>query len=170
MILRHHPERLNIRLDKNGWASVEELLQNMQSTNYKLTFENLKEIVDTNDKKRYVFNEDFTKIRAAQGHSVKIDLELKAVAPPDILYHGTASKNIENISRQGLKKMRRQYVHLSKDTETAAKVGARHGKPVILEIDTKAMTADGCKFYLSDNEVWLTDDIPAEYIKIKDAK
>jgi len=166
MILRHRPYRINIILDDNGWAPVSELLQNMQNTRYNLTFEELKEIVDTNDKKRFAFNDDFSKIRASQGHSVKIDLELKAVEPPFILYHGTAAKFVADILEQGLKKMNRQHVHLSKDTETAAKVGARHGKPVILKIEARGMSADGYKFYCSDNGVWLTDDIPAEYIKI----
>ena len=165
LILRHHPERINIKLDNNGWASVEELLQNMQSSRYKITFEELKDVVDTNDKKRFIFNEDFSKIRASQGHSIKIDLQLKALDLPDTLYHGTATKFLDGIFKQGLKKMNRQHVHLSKDIETATKVGSRHGKPVILEINAKGMTADGYTFYLSDNGVWLTDDIPAEYIK-----
>lgn len=165
MVLRHHPERINIKLDNNGWASVNELLLNMQNTKYKLSFEELKDIVDTNDKKRYIFNEDFTKIRASQGHSIKIDLGLESIEPPDVLYHGTSTRFIDGIMNEGLKKMNRQHVHLSKDIETATKVGSRHGKPAILEIAARAMAADGYVFYLSDNGVWLTDDIPVEYIK-----
>jgi len=165
-ILRHKPDAINIVLDNNGWASVQELLANMQNTKYKITFGQLKDIVDTDDKKRYSFNDDFTKIRASQGHSVEIDLNLAPVIPPDVLYHGTAVNNVDVIKKQGLQKMSRQYVHLSKDEETAKTVGARHGYPIILIINAKDMYDDGYSFYLSDNGVWLTDNIPAKYIKI----
>lgn len=164
MILRHKPEAINLALDSNGWASVRELLDNIQDTAYKLTFEQLKDIVDTDEKRRYSFNEDSTKIRASQGHSIGIDLNLLPQRPPDTLYHGTADRYIDAIKKQGLKKMSRQYVHLSKDEETAGTVGSRHGNPFVLIINTKAMFEDGFTFYISDNEIWLTENVPPKYI------
>ena len=119
-----------------------------------------------NNKKRYSFNDDKTKIRAVQGHSIEVDLELKEVVPPAILYHGTAFKNLESIKKDGIRKMNRQYVHLSMDEETAKNVATRHsGKYIILEIDTKAMLKENYKFYLSENKVWLTDFVPSKFIK-----
>lgn len=166
LILRHKPGEINIRLDGGGWASVDELLKNMQCTRYKLTFEQLKYIVDTDDKRRYTFSEDFSKIRASQGHSINIDLGLVAVKPPDILYHGTSVKAVDSIIKYGLNKMSRQYVHLSKDKETAWRVGLRHsGTPAVLAVYANKMANDGYVFYLSDNGVWLTDSVPVKYIQ-----
>lgn len=128
--------------------------------------EELEEIVTTNDKKRFSFNEGKTMIRANQGHSVEINLALQAIIPPDVLYHGTAEKNLGSILEKGIQKMSRQYVHLSNDKETAFKVGSRHGKPLILTINTAQMHQDGLLFYQSDNGVWLTDAVAKQYIQL----
>ena len=163
-VLRHHPELIGLHLDENGWANVEELIE--KSTNYSqgFTFEELDEIVQTNDKKRFIFNDDKSKIRANQGHSIAIDLALKPQQPPEFLFHGTAQANVKSILEKGIEKRNRQHVHLSQDKETATKVGMRHGKPVILTIKTKEMFADGIQFYLSENNVWLTDFVDFKYI------
>jgi putative RNA 2'-phosphotransferase len=124
-------------------------------------------IVDTNSKKRFAFNEDETKIRASQGHSLKIDLKYNPIKPPKSLFHGTSERFLESILKSGIEKRNRQHVHLSSDIETALKVGQRHGKPVILEIQTEKMNKNGHKFYLSENKVWLTEYVPIEYIKKK---
>lgn len=165
LILRHKPEVIGIKLDGHGWADVEELLLGIREKGYFINHEILQEIVATNNKQRYHYNEDQTKIRAAQGHSIAVDVELDEKVPPDLLYHGTAMKNLSEIKATGIKKMRRLYVHLSKDVETAFKVGSRHGIPVVLVIDTLAMQKDGYKFYCSKNGVWLCDDIDFKYVK-----
>ncbi|MET3536968.1 RNA 2'-phosphotransferase [Chryseobacterium limigenitum] len=163
-VLRHHPELINLNLDENGWANVDELITKSANDSQGFTFEELDEIVQTNDKKRFIFNEDKTRIRANQGHSIGIDLALKPQQPPEFLYHGTAQSNIESILEKGIEKRSRQYVHLSQDKETATKVGMRHGKPIILTIRTGEMFERGIEFYLSDNEVWLTDFVDAKYL------
>jgi putative RNA 2'-phosphotransferase len=164
LILRHSPETIGLNLDTNGWAMVDELLLKMAKQKHVLSKEALIEIVETNDKKRFVFSEDGSKIRANQGHSIDIDLNLTSQIPPEILYHGTVSKYLDSIKLEGLKKMNRQHVHLSKDLETAIKVGSRRGEAIILTIDTSTMLNNGLIFYLSDNGVWLTDHVPAQYI------
>lgn len=160
-VLRHKPEEVGLKLDPCGWANVEELLEAMR-----FDPEILREVVETNDKKRFSFNEDGTRIRANQGHSIMVDLGLEPVGPPPILYHGTAEKNIHNIMMrcEGLQKRGRQYVHLSEDQETAIKVGQRHGKVVVLTIRACHMVEHGFQFFLSENGVWLTDHVPSEYI------
>ncbi|AZA52688.1 RNA 2'-phosphotransferase [Chryseobacterium sp. G0201] len=164
-VLRHHPELINLNLDENGWANVDELITKSKRDSYEgFTFEELDEIVQTNEKKRFAFNEDKTRIRASQGHSIEINLALIPQRPPEFLYHGTAQSNIESILEKGIEKRSRQHVHLSQDKETATKVGMRHGKPIILTIKTQKMFEDGIEFYLSDNEVWLTDFVDAKYI------
>ena len=165
-ILRHQPDLIDIKLDENGWVEVSTLLQNLEKYQTQISFEQLKEVVDTNSKKRFSFNEDFSKIRANQGHSVEVDLALQAQTPPDILYHGTVEKNLDSIFEKGLSKMNRHHVHLSADTETAQKVGMRHGKPIILKIESKKMYDQGYVFYLSENQVWLTDSVPSEFIRL----
>lgn len=165
LILRHKPEEIGITLDANGWAKVDDLLRGINNSGRKITFELLEEIVKTDNKSRYSFNEDKTLIRANQGHSIKVDVELKEATPPDILYHGTASRFLKSIMSNGIKPMSRLYVHLSKDVCTAISVGARHGKCVVLVIDTKSMVKDGVKFYLSSNNVWLVDYVDYKYIK-----
>ena len=159
LILRHKPSKIGLVLDKNGWADVKELLEKAQ-----MDIKTLEKVVATNDKKRFAFNDDKTKIRASQGHSIKVNLELKPVKPPDILYHGTVDKYMLSIVKKGLIKGKRQHVHLSEDMETANKVGSRRGEPLILMIDAKSMFLVGHKFFLSKNEVWLTDHISPKYI------
>lgn len=163
-VLRHHPELINLNLDENGWANVDELITKSTNDSQGFTFEELEEIVQTNEKKRFAFNEDKTRIRASQGHSIEINLALISQQPPEFLYHGTAQSNIESILEKGIEKRSRQHVHLSQDKETATSVGMRHGKPIILTIKTKVMFDDGIEFYLSDNNVWLTDFVDAKYI------
>ncbi|TYA78612.1 RNA 2'-phosphotransferase [Seonamhaeicola marinus] len=161
-ILRHHPDAIGLKLDDNGWANVNDLLS---TPNMRFSMEDLEEVVATNDKKRFSFNADKTKIRANQGHSLKtVDLELKAQTPPKFLYHGTVAKFIPEIRLNGLIKMSRQHVHLSKDRDTAVKVGSRRGNPIILSIRALDMHNSGKDFFISDNGVWLTDHIPAEFI------
>lgn len=164
LILRHQPETINLGLDENGWADINELITKSAKNRMHFTLEELNEIVETNNKKRFAFNEDKTKIRANQGHSIDIDLALIALQPPEFLYHGTAEVNIASIREKGIERRSRQHVHLSSDKETALKVGMRHGKPVILTIRTGKMFEEGIKFYLSDNGVWLTDFVDAKYI------
>jgi putative RNA 2'-phosphotransferase len=166
LVLRHKPETIGLQLNENGWANVQELILKINNTGTHVNFDVICAVVDTNDKKRFSFNEDKTMIRANQGHSIDVDLDLKPVTPPKILYHGTAEKFIESIFKEGLKKQQRQHVHLSLQKETAKAVGARHGKPVILHINATEMSAAGHIFYLSDNGVWLVDAVPVEYITI----
>ncbi|AZA72474.1 RNA 2'-phosphotransferase [Chryseobacterium indoltheticum] len=163
-VLRHHPEIIGLHLDENGWADVDELITKSTNDSQGFTFEELDEIVQTNDKKRFIFNEDKTRIRANQGHSIDINLALIPQQPPEFLYHGTAQRNIESILEKGIEKRNRQHVHLSQDIETATKVGMRHGKPIILTINTEKMFDDGIEFYLSENNVWLTDFVDIKYI------
>jgi putative RNA 2'-phosphotransferase len=162
--LRHKPDTLNLKLDKNGYSSVESVLNGFKSIGIDMTFDQLKHIVKTDDKNRLSFNSTFDKIRANQGHSVKVDLNLKSTRPPSKLYHGTVQKHIDSIKNEGLRKMNRHHVHLSKDKQTAIKVGSRKGEPIILEIDSDKMYADDFKFFLSDNGVWLTEFVPPIYI------
>lgn len=165
LVLRHAPETIQLALDANGWADVDELIRQCNAYNKTLNFEKLQYIVETNDKKRFAFNDDKTKIRASQGHSVTVDLDINPVTPPDILYHGTVDKFLEAIKREGLQRMSRQHVHLSKDIETATKVASRRGKPIVLIVNTEQMHTDGFLFYCSENGVWLTDVVPVKYIK-----
>jgi putative RNA 2'-phosphotransferase len=167
LVLRHKPEVIGLNLDENGWADVKELQEKCAKQNQDFTLEELDEIVETNDKKRFIYNEDKTKIRANQGHSIDIDLALKPQQPPEFLYHGTAENNVKSILEKGIEKRSRQHVHLSSDKDTAAKVGMRHGKPVLLTIMTGKMYENGITFYLSENKVWLTDFIDPEYIMIQ---
>lgn len=168
LVLRHDPGVAGIQLDEHGWANVEELLEGINSTGRKIDIKMLAEIVATDNKQRYSFNADETLIRANQGHSIPVDVELSEQEPPELLYHGTADRFLASIMTDGLKPMSRLYVHLSKDIKTAAKVGGRHGKPVILKVDSGAMYRDGFKFYLSANGVWLTKYVESKYLKLTD--
>lgn len=163
--LRHTPERLGLILAPGGWVRVDELLSACAAHQFPLTCRELEEVVANNDKQRFSFDETKTRIRANQGHSVEVDLQLKPQIPPDVLYHGTAEQSVSAILQSGLLKMSRHHVHLSKDVETARKVGRRHGRPVILAIDTLAMQKAGFTFYCSDNAVWLVDQVPPQYLR-----
>ena len=168
LLLRHTPEKIDLKLDINGWASVNDLIQKSKKQGTIFTMEELEFIVNTNDKKRFTFNKDKTKIRANQGHSIQnIDLSLKTATPPLFLYHGTVDKFIPAIKEKGLQKMNRQHVHLSADKETAIKVGRRRGKPILLTIQSDDMYKEGYEFYLSENNVWLTNHVYPEYIDFK---
>ena len=164
LILRHQPERIGLSLDSHGWADVEELMTKAKKTGIELTPEILKTVVAQNNKKRFIFNEDGTRIRANQGHSISVDLDLKAIQPPDILYHGTATRFLESIKIEGLLSKGRHHVHLSSDEKSATSVGKRHGKPVVLIIKAREMVKEGYEFYRSENGVWLTDHVPVAYI------
>jgi len=164
LILRHKPEAIGIKLDKHGWANVDELIKKMSKEKY-INKDILECIVEHDAKQRYSFNEDKTMIRANQGHSVKVDVELEEKEPPEILYHGTATKFVKGIEKEGLKHQNRLYVHLSKDIDTATKVGLRHGELVIYEVKAKEMFNDGFKFFISANGVWLTDHVPIKYLR-----
>lgn len=164
LILRHRPETIGITLDKQGYAKVDELLSGINESGHYITSDILEKIVREDKKKRYSFNENHTKVRAAQGHSISVNLELQKKEPPTVLYHGTASRFLGSILKEGITKQGRQYVHLSQDEETAFKVGTRHGIPVVLVIDAKQMELDGEVFYLSENGVWLCNKVEKKYI------
>lgn len=166
LILRHNPGKIGVAMDANGWVNVDELIEKSNRHQVKLDFPTLEEIVITNDKQRFAFNDDYTAIRANQGHSVNVDLEFEPTQPLEFLYHGTVEKFLPEILVSGLQKMSRLHVHLSKDLETAIKVGSRRGKPVILKIHSARMFADGHPFYLSGNGVWLSNGVPPEYIEL----
>lgn len=162
LVLRHKPEEIDLILDKNGWANVNDIIDKSKQLN--LDFNTIKKIVDASEKKRFQLSEDQSKIRANQGHSVTIDLELQEVEPPEILYHGTATRFIESIKKHGLCSKERNHVHLSNDIKTAMEVGKRHGRPIILKINAIEMYKQGMQFYLSENSVWLTRDVPIKFI------
>ncbi len=164
LVLRHKPEEIELSLDENGWVDVKSLLKQLSQYGKQLSMEELEWIVENNNKKRFAFNDNKTKIRASQGHSIDIDLGLEEVTPPIVLYHGTATDLIDRIKVEGLKKMTRQHVHLSYDTTTAFNVGKRHGTPCVLVINSYEMMKCGYKFYRSENNVWLTDIVPSRYI------
>jgi len=164
--LRHTPERLGLVLAPGGWVAVDELLDACKSHRFFISHAELKQVVANNDKQRFSFDETGTKIRANQGHSVEVDLQLQPQVPPAILYHGTGEKSVPAILQSGLLKMSRHHVHLSTDVETAKKVGMRHGKPVILVVDSLVMYQAGFTFYCSDNGVYLVDHVPPEYLHI----
>jgi putative RNA 2'-phosphotransferase len=163
--LRHQPERLGLTLLPGGWVDVDKLLAACARHRFPISRAQLDEVVAKNSKQRFNFDEAGTKIRANQGHSVDVDLELESVTPPDVLYHGTGHQSVEAILREGLDKRNRHHVHLSADVETARTVGARHGRPVIFEVASGAMHADGLVFYCSENGVWLTDAVPPQYLR-----
>ena len=164
LILRHKPEVIGITLDEHGWANVDELIAGVSRTR-PLNMDLLEEIVRTDEKQRYSFNEDKTLIRANQGHSIPVDVELTELQPPSVLYHGTAEKFVSSIDALGLLHQSRLYVHMTDDYGTAIKVGKRHGKPVVYQIDSSSMANDGFKFFRSANNVWLTKRVPPRYLR-----
>lgn len=164
--LRHHPGRVGIELDKHGWADVFELIKGAEQNGFSIAPDELNVVVKENNKQRFSFSEDGLRIRAKYGHSIAVDLGYSPVVPPDVLYHGTAKRNLESIMANGLIKGNRYYVHLSPDHETAMNVGQRHGKPIILEVLSGQMHSDGYKFYLcSESKVWLIEGVPVEYVR-----
>lgn len=163
-ILRHRPEKIGLELDEQGWAKVDDLLDKSLAKGMYIDRALLKIVVDTNNKKRFAFSDDGLRIRASQGHSIDIDLGLKPQKPPEILWHGTAEKSLDSIRKEGLRSMRRQHVHLSKDRQTAENVGGRHGKAVVLTVRSGEMARQKHKFYLSENGVWLTSEVPVSFL------
>ena len=166
MVLRHNPGYLGLEMDDAGWVTVKQLIDGARDHEKAptFTFDTLKEIVKTNNKKRFEFNEKETQIRASQGHSVQVELGNEAIEPPEYLFHGTAEKTVPAIRSAGLLKMNRHAVHLSQDHDTAYKVGMRHGKPIILQVEAKKMHDDGHKFFLTQNDVWYTEHVPTDFL------
>jgi len=165
LVLRHQPHLIGLSLDEQGWASVEELLHRVQQSGRELLPEQLQAIVANCPKQRFRFSEDGLRIRASQGHSISIQLDLPPQVPPERLYHGTAESSLESIRQQGLLRQNRHHVHLSSDPQTARNVGMRHGKPRVLGIRALQMHQNGHLFYQSDNGVWLTETVPVEYLE-----
>lgn len=167
LILRHKPEVIGCKLDREGWIKTSSLIKGMQNKGEDVTFNDIERIVKEDDKGRYAFNFDKTRIRARQGHSIKVDLNLKPQIPPTILFHGTGKKYVDSIFDKGIKSKQREFVHLSDELDTAIKVGSRHGEVFVLEIDTEKMIKDGYKFFKSENGVWLTKKVPLGYFRAK---
>lgn len=166
-VLRHDPALLNLDMDTNGWVSIDQLMEHMKSIKHmEITRTQLFHVVANNDKKRFVVDETKTKIRANQGHSINVDLQMQSHTPPDVLYHGTATRFIDSIKQDGIKSMSRNHVHLSTDPQAAIKVGSRHGKGVALLVRASDMHADGIKFYKSENGVWLTEFVHRDYLDL----
>lgn len=163
-VLRHRPSAAGIELDAHGWAEVEPLLEGCNRVGKKIDRAALERIVRENGKQRYSLSEDGARIRANQGHSLKVDVELPEAEPPAVLYHGTATRFLPSIRAEGLRRGSRQHVHLSEDRETALQVGRRHGEPALLRVNAAAMYRDGRTFYRSENGVWLCESVPREYL------
>ena len=164
--LRHRPERLSLEIVRGGWVSVDALLASCAAHNFPLTRVELEEVVARNDKQRFSFDESGGRIRANQGHSIDVDLELSAAVSPPVLYHGTGERFVNLILESGLQKMARHHVHLSRDVETARKLGARHGRPAVFAVDAARMAEAGHEFYVSANGVWLAESVPPRYLRL----
>ncbi len=165
LVLRHQPKTAFLTLDSAGWTSVEDLLRGCAKARHPLTRKQLQHIVETNAKKRFEFSADGTRIRASQGHSIQVDLAYEPQEPPELLYHGTATRFLDSIRAQGLLKKERHHVHLSAETRITMEVGARHGKPALLTIRSAAMSTAGHTFYRSTNGVWLVEHVPVSFIQ-----
>lgn len=166
-LLRHCPESLKLKMDNKGYVSISELIEKLKTTKYKIDIEILDRIVKTDDKQRFSYNEDKTKIRCVQGHSFHVSVAKEGI-PPSTLYHGTSIDNLSSIKKNGILKCSRDYVHLSSDKDTAVDVGLRHAKSldkvIVFKIDTQKMISDGFKFYVAENGVWLIEYIPPQYV------
>ncbi len=169
-VLRHHPESIGIKLDSGGWTDVEKLIRQVNRKSIQITLDEIRTAVKENDKQRFSFSEDELKIRANYGHSIEVDLGYSPMEPPGVLYHGTAEKNLKAIRNNGLNKGNRQYVHLSPDLDTAISVGQRHGKLIVLKVQSGQMYLDGHEFFLSKSGIWLTEYVPTEYLIISGIK
>lgn len=171
LVLRHQPEKIGISLDQEGWVDVSVLLAELNAHGNPLNIEELQEIVRTSDKKRFTFSEDGRKIRAAQGHSIQtVCVQYPELAPPDILYHGTAERFLAQIQKDGLLPGKRQHVHLTASKGIALETGKRHGKALLLQINAKAMDEAGFKFWLAENNVWLTEAVPSQFVTVSQAQ
>lgn len=162
-LLRHKPDSLSLTMDAQGWVLIDEIIVKSDPP---VSRAQIEEVVGQSAKQRFAISPDGSSIRANQGHSIPIDLNLPASQPPKILYHGTAETNIISIQAKGLTRQTRHHVHLSADPKTARHVGLRHGKPVILTIDARLMQSEGYLFYLTGNGVWLCDTVPPRYIQL----
>jgi putative RNA 2'-phosphotransferase len=163
-VLRHKPAAIGLTLSQDGWVDIVDLIDKANAAGTRFERDDLLRVVATSDKKRFSVSQDGSRIRAAQGHSVSVELGLQPQEPPAVLYHGTATRFLESIRSSGLKPQARQQVHLSSDEVTAQRVGQRHGKPIVLKVDARAMHATGFRFYLADNGVWLTDEVPPRFL------
>ncbi|MFF4822122.1 RNA 2'-phosphotransferase [Streptomyces sp. NPDC001312] len=166
--LRHQPERIGLTLDEGGWVEIDALIAAAAAHGFRFSREELDHVVATNDKRRFAVED--SRIRASQGHSIGVDLGLPTATPPPYLYHGTVARNLEAIRSEGLRPMNRHDVHLSPDRETATRVGARRGRPVVLAVDAAAMHRDGHVFHVSANGVWLTQSVPPRYLRFSGAR
>lgn len=169
LVLRHSPQTIGLQLDAAGWAPTDELLACLARSGKAMSLAQLQAVVANCAKQRFAFSEDGRRIRANQGHSVTVELQLDPSTPPDALYHGTATRFLDAILAQGLQRQKRHHVHLSASVETASVVGRRHGKLALLRVDAARMVANGHVFYCSDNGVWLTDAVPVAYLQRLDA-
>ena len=165
LVLRHQPGAANVTLDEEGWVDTEVLLVGATRAGVRMTQADLKDVVDTSDKRRFALSEDGRRIRANQGHSVSVDLGLAPSVPPDVLFHGTVEAAVPSIMSTGLEKRSRQHVHLSADIATAKKVGGRRGPPIVFRVDAASMSKAGHSFYVSENGVWLADAVPSEFLR-----
>lgn len=168
LVLRHRPDVIGLRLDDQGWAGIDELIRLANQHGRPLSRSFVARVVSGNDKQRFAISSDGERIRARQGHSIEVDLGLPPAIPPEKLFHGTASDFVSAIRGEGLKRMQRRHVQLSVNVATAYAVGRRHGRPIVLEIDSGAMARKGIVFYLSENHVWLTDNVPPEFIHLRE--
>jgi putative RNA 2'-phosphotransferase len=166
LVLRHAPEKIGLELTEGGWTEVDRLLDAMAARAFRITREELDFVVAHNAKKRFAFSEDGLRIRASQGHSLDVDLGYRAQSPPEVLFHGTAERNVDSILASGLDRRARHHVHLSADRETAIAVGRRHGRPIVFEVSAARMCAEGYEFYVSANGVWLVAEVPPQYLAI----
>lgn len=165
LVLRHRPDLIGLRLDEDGWGDIGELIEKTRETGLHLTPETIIGVVETNDKQRFAISDDGSRIRSNQGHSIQVNLGLRESVPPEYLYHGTVCHNLAAIRAEGIQRGKRLYVHLSLNREIATMVGKRHGIPVVLIVQSIRMYHSGFSFYLSENGVWMTEHVPAEYIQ-----
>ncbi|GAA5134539.1 RNA 2'-phosphotransferase [Alloalcanivorax gelatiniphagus] len=165
-VLRHRPDSVGLSLGEHGWVAVDDLLHALSASGTRLTRDDLRRVVSTNDKQRFELDPSGDRIRARQGHSVEVDLALEPAVPPDVLFHGTPERNLPSIRATGLDRRQRHHVHLSPDTETAQRVGSRRGAAAVLTIDAAAMSAAGATFWCTGNDVWLTDHVGPEFISV----
>ena len=164
LVLRHQPEHIGLSLDGAGWAGIDDLLGRAALAGRVISRDQLNEVVATSDKRRFALSDDGLRIRANQGHSIDVDLGLESLPPPEVLFHGTASRFVESVLRTGLERRSRRHVHLTEDVAIGEAVGRRYGRPVILRIDAGAMAAQGHVFFRSANDVWLVEAVPPQFI------
>lgn len=164
-VLRHDPTSVGLTLDRSGWADVPTLLRALAAAGMTLTRVDLEHLVSGSDKQRFELDGD--RVRARQGHSIPVDLDLPEAVPPDVLFHGTPLINVSSILDHGLTRGSRHHVHLSPDVQTAERVGARRGAATVLVVDASRMARDGFQFFITGNGVWLTDYVPAEYVRVE---